>query len=503
MPVLGKLLFGKDHQEKSRGELLIALVPHIVRTPDYQPDNLRSVELNATPAVPVAIVVADPTGAVGGLYLERALSLAGNGEEFDVQVLDGREVARWEPERLARQAAVFVAGTRTLDRNGRDRLRSYLDGGGQVLVCSGNNGYLFDLQANTFTQVRTGATTMGVHLDGYFIVLDAATSTIYLSDLLDGTTWDPTQFAQRSTASDPWVSMAVLDRFLYLFGTQTSEAWFDGGTFPFPFQPHPSGLMPVGCAAPFSARVAGNLLMWLGATRDGEGQVYRAAGFTPEPAGTFALAVALESYGVVADAIGDSYTDQGHTFYVLTLPTAGVTWACDVTSTLQIGTGLRWTQRGSWDSAHNAYQASRALYHLYVPHTSAHLVLDRDGAGVYRLTTASAVDVDDRPIRRVRRAPALFDGNRELTVPVFELLLEPGLGAVSGQGLKPQVALRISRDGGKTWGSERWRTAGARGRYGARVRWLRNGCGRRWMPEVVVSDPVPWRLLGAVLQGVA
>ena len=377
------------------------------------------------------------------------------------------------------------------------------DGGGQVLVCSGDNGYLFDLQANTFTQVRTGATTMGVHLDGYFIVLDAATSTIYLSDLLDGTTWDPTQFAQRSTASDPWVSMAVLDRFLYLFGTQTSEAWFDGGTFPFPFQPHPSGLMPVGCAAPFSARVAGNVLMWLGATRDGEGQVYRAAGFTPEPAGTFALAVALESYGVVADAIGDSYTDQGHTFYVLTLPTAGVTWACDVTSTLQIGTGLRWTQRGSWDSARNAYQASRALYHIYVPHTSEHLVLDRDGAGVYRLTTASAVDVDDRPIRRVRRAPALFDGNRELTVPVFELLLEPGLGAVSGQGLEPQVALRISRDGGKTWGSERWRTAGALGRYGARVRWLRNGCGRRWMPEVVVSDPVPWRLLGAVLQGVA
>lgn len=103
----------------------------------YQPDNLRSVELNATPAVPVAIVVADPTGAVGGLYLERALSLAGNGEEFDVQVLDGREVARWEPERLARQAAVFVAGTRTLDRPGRDRLREYLAQGGQVMLALG------------------------------------------------------------------------------------------------------------------------------------------------------------------------------------------------------------------------------------------------------------------------------------------------------------------------------------------------------------------------------
>ena len=103
----------------------------------YQADNLRSVELNATPATPLAIVVADPTGAVGGLYLERALSLAGNGEEFDIQVLDGRDVARWESERLARQAAVFVTGTRTLDRTGRDRLREYLAQGGQVMLALG------------------------------------------------------------------------------------------------------------------------------------------------------------------------------------------------------------------------------------------------------------------------------------------------------------------------------------------------------------------------------
>ena len=377
------------------------------------------------------------------------------------------------------------------------------DGGGQVFITSGDNGYCFDLGTNVFTQVRTGATTMGAHLDGYFIALDAATSTIYLSDLLDGTAWDPTQYAQRSTASDPWVSMAVLDRYLYLLGTQTSEVWYDAGAFPFPFQPHPSGLMPVGCAAAFSTRVAGNQLLWLGATRDGEGQVYRANGFTPEPAGTFALAVALEAYGIVTDAIGDSYTDQGHTFYTLTLPTAAVTWACDITTTLEIGGALRWTERGTWDSAQNAYDAARALFHCYVPSTSEHLVLDRNGTGLYRLDATSALDVDDQPIRRLRRAPALFNDNAWVAVPSFELLLEPGLGAATGPGSDPQVTLRISPDGGKTWGAERWRSAGALGRYGTRVRFLRNGRARRWMPEVVVSDPVPWRLLGAVVEGVA
>jgi general secretion pathway protein D len=43
IPLLGPLLFGSSHVEKDRSELLIALTPHIVRTPDYTPENLRGV----------------------------------------------------------------------------------------------------------------------------------------------------------------------------------------------------------------------------------------------------------------------------------------------------------------------------------------------------------------------------------------------------------------------------------------------------------------------------
>jgi len=43
IPVLGKFFFGSDHTEKDRQQLMIALVPHIVRTPDYTPENLRGV----------------------------------------------------------------------------------------------------------------------------------------------------------------------------------------------------------------------------------------------------------------------------------------------------------------------------------------------------------------------------------------------------------------------------------------------------------------------------
>jgi hypothetical protein len=103
----------------------------------YQPDNIRLVRLEPAPAVPILVIVADPTGAVGGLYVERALSVAGAGREFDVDVRDGRDVANLQAEDISKMAAVFVLGTRTLDRAGRELVRTYLGQGGQVLLAMG------------------------------------------------------------------------------------------------------------------------------------------------------------------------------------------------------------------------------------------------------------------------------------------------------------------------------------------------------------------------------
>ncbi len=43
IPVLGSTLFGSNHTDKIKAELMIALVPHIVRTPDYSAENLRGI----------------------------------------------------------------------------------------------------------------------------------------------------------------------------------------------------------------------------------------------------------------------------------------------------------------------------------------------------------------------------------------------------------------------------------------------------------------------------
>jgi hypothetical protein len=123
--------------------------------------------LDATPALSIAVVVADPTGSTGGLYVERALKVANNGREFDVDVRDGRQVAKWSEADRSRIAAMFVLGTRSLDRNGRLVIRDYLAGGGQVLLAMGPDvdpGTLGDVLGTQLafddTPVRSPGATM-------------------------------------------------------------------------------------------------------------------------------------------------------------------------------------------------------------------------------------------------------------------------------------------------------------------------------------------------------
>jgi hypothetical protein len=67
---------------------------------------------------------------------------------------------------------------------------------------------------------------------------------------------------------------------------------------------------------------------------------------------------------------------------------------------------------------------------------------------------------------------------------------------VTGQGRDAEVMIRVSRDGGFTWGAERIVSAGVLGAYTQRLQAFQFGQARDWVIEVSVSDPnVPWVLL--------
>lgn len=410
-----------------------------------------------------------------------------------------REFAVLGPTFYEIDAAGIRTSRGTVASNGRPATLSWSgDAGHQVFITAGTNGYIFDLITNVFTQVAAlnGKAVVGGYLEGYFLALDTATSTLYASDLLAGLTWSTgTSFAQRSLAADPWIAMVISNRYIYLLGTKTSEPWFNAGTSPFPFTPDPSGFFEFGCASTFSAMVVDSAPVWLGASKDGQGMVIRANGFTPEIISTYPVQLAINGYNVVNDAIADTYNDAGHTFYILSFVTADVTWTWDSQNP---NPAQAWAKRLTWIEEENRYSVWRPFYHAFV--FNQHRMLDIDTGTYYRMSSSLSRDVDNREIRRLRRAPALVKELQNVIYPAFELDLEPGLGNAVDPGSNPQVMLRMSNDGGKTWGNELWRSAGKIGEYSKRVRWNRCGQARRRVFEVSVSDPIPWRITAAYLQ---
>ncbi len=362
------------------------------------------------------------------------------------------------------------------------------DGGGQLFITSGGNGYYYTLATNTLTAIAAlrGKAHMGAFLDGYFLALDRGSSSLYLSALENGASWTPSvDFVQRSLAADPWLAMRVVGRYIMLAGEQTSEIWYNAGTAPFPLTPGGPGLIPYGIVAPASATAVGNELFWLGRAAGGRICVLRMSEATPNIISTYPLETALRDRVHIEAAVGDTYSDRGHTFYLLHLN--GITLAYD------LATGL-WSERGTWI---NGEYTSWRPRHIVTAFGELRM-LDADGGGVYRFNY-SGTDIGSYPIRRMRRAPAIEQENRRIFYSSLELAFEPGLGLNTVPGTAPQAMLRFSNDGGKTWSAEQVRTSGAVGEYGARVRWNRLGSARRRVFEVSVTDDAPWRLMGAYM----
>jgi hypothetical protein len=104
-----------------------------------------------------------------------------------------------------------------------------------------------------------------------------------------------------------------------------------------------------------------------------------------------------------------------------------------------------------------------------------------------------------RYIRRLRRAPHVQQAHHRIAYASFALDLQRGVGLASGQGADPLVTLRVSRDGGRTFGEPVIMRAGRLGAYTTRVRARRLGQARDAVFEVTVSDPVAWALVQAWL----
>ena len=441
---------------------------------------------------------------------------------------------------------------------------SMSDNGTQLFVAANGPGYIYNASTNIFAPIGDpdfpGAVTVG-YLDGYFVFNEPDSQRIWITSLLDGTSVDPLDFASAEGAPDGLVSIIVDHREAWLFGTNTTEVWYDAGTADFPLQRIQGAFNELGCAAAYSVAKMDNSVYWLGADARGRGMVYKANGYTGQRISTHAVEWQIQQYGNLSDAIGYTYQQDGHSFYVLVFPSANVTWVYDIAT-------QAWHERAAWVNGDFARHRGNCqmsfnneivigdyengnLYAFDLDYYSdngapqrwlrswralasrqnnlnraAHHSLQLDCETGVGLEQYPAYDAEDLATEDGLLLIAEYVQNDITTESGIELTTEASDGFQliadapdypvpfvppmylsttsypAAPGYDPQVMLRWSDDGGHTWSNEHWTSIGRIGRFGHRAFWRRLGMTQKIRDrvyEVSGTDAVKIAILGAEL----
>ena len=373
---------------------------------------------------------------------------------------------------------------------------SMADNGTQLFVAANGPSYIYNNSTNVFAQITDpdfpGAVTVG-YLDGYFVFNEPNSQKFWITSLLDGTSIDPLDFASAEGSPDGVVGLIVDHREVWVYGTNSVEVWYNAGLLDFPLQRIQGAFNEIGCAAPYSIAKMDNGLFWLGADARGQGIVYRANGYTGTRISTHAVEWQIQQYGSMSDAIGYTYQQDGHSFYVLIFPSANTTWVYDVAT-------QAWHERAGWYNG--AWTRHRSNCQMFF--NNRVIVGDYDDGRIYEFDLDYYQD-DGQAQRWYRSWRALATGQNNLKRTAqhsLQLDCETGVGINTGQGSDPEVMLRWSDDGGHTWSYEHWKKMGQIGQFGYRTIWRRLGMTtkiRDRVYEVSGTDPVKLAIMGAEL----
>ena len=360
----------------------------------------------------------------------------------------------------------------------------------QLAICDGEDLYTLTYASDTFAEVTDPdlPSSVGyvINLDGYFIVSENDTGRFYISSLNDATAWDALDFATAESSADALIAPINAVGQLWLFGKQTTEIWTNTGASTFPFARISNAIMEVGLVARHTAIELDNSVFWLGQDNFGRGIVYRANGFTPQRVSTTPIEILISNATDIEDIVAWSYQEQGHLFYVLTGGGLETSLVFDLTTQL-------WHERAFLGPL-GEYQQHLAATHIFA--FDKHLVGDRRNGRIYEQSKDIYSDNGDEIVMD-RIYTHIVDENRRLRYNSLEIGFETGVGLTTGQGSDPQVSLRLSKDGARTWSSWITKSIGKIGKYQTKVKFRRLGVAETMTFNLRITDPVKRAITGS------
>ena len=408
-----------------------------------------------------------------------------------------------------------------------------LVGGDQLFIIDGTDGYIYNRTSHTFTVLNIVPIATKVipkqatYIDSYFVMIDQ-TMSAYCSNIYDGLTWQPLATAQIAAMPDSVKTVVNLQQQLIFIKEYTTEFWYDNATptsTGFPFARQSGAVIDFGTPAPWSVARGNYSIFFLANQRNNDGGEFVGVAelkgnvpqvISPQPI-NYKINEILRLHGI-SDAFGFCYSDEGHTFYVLTFPAGNVTFVYDATTTL-------WHERSSYTSA--PYTISRYFANTYTYFNNKHLLGDYRNGNIHNLSSAF-LDEAGNPIVSTRISQHLSDkdnldkivveklrvdvetgtGNQSITIQTGAYLANGVVlangsqtaGKITSTNKNPVASLRWSKDGGHTWNSQRIKPLGSIGEFSKKVWWRIGGRSRNWVFDLTISDPVKKVLINGFIE---
>jgi hypothetical protein len=352
----------------------------------------------------------------------------------------------------------------------------------ELVVVAGGNTYTVGATVASFTwSGPSGDITSVDSVSQRHLYTEAGSGRLWISDAGDATT--VTKFLTAENDPDELKAVKVVGNDIYLLGSRKTEVAYVTGDTTTPIAFRPGFVIDYGIKSSRSVTTGNGMLFFVG----DDGQVYNMNGGNPAPIGTQPIADLIEALANdQIDALEmDYYTQEGHKFVILRIPGYGDMFY-DITTQL-------WHRRKRLQSSQSgvgpvvrAFNKVYALDNVATGNTTIARLLptwQRNYTEEIRRVATALVPIEDGKVRinRVR-----IEG-------------QTGVGAVSGQGIDPQLMLRIALDG-RTFGNEISRSLGKIGQYRHSIVYGPLGTARPGVValEVAYADPVLFTMTGAV-----
>lgn len=361
--------------------------------------------------------------------------------------------------------------------------------GTQIALVDGSAMYCYTIATTAFVTVTSGLFANPIDLtyqDGYGIATFENSQVRQISALYDFTTWDALEFDSAESNPDDLLRTISDHGELVSCGALTIEFAANTGGQDYAFSALKSSTLEYGLAAPDSLVKFNDSLALLAKNTMGQVQVMMMRGHALQPISSQEMDYIINGYNTVSDATGSAYMLGGHPMYQLNFPSEGKSWMYDASNNL-------------WSELESGLNGGRDRGEIRYDYLNKPRCTDYENGNVYTVSPDVYTDNGTTIPREIISKHFFIDEN-EVTVHELQLQIEAGVGLVSGQGSDPQVMLQISKDGGKTWGNERWATIGKIGKFKNRARWTRLGSGRDWVFKFRITDPVKVAILGGGLR---